>query len=88
VEPETDEVSLDEVNAYSTEDVSAAFKRQASKTMRRLLLDEGLRSDGRAPSDVRPIWSAAGILPKVRYSGATVANRNAKVWHGATETGR
>ena len=70
VEPEADEV--DDVNAYSTEDVSAAFKRQASKTMRRLLLDEGLRSDGRAPGDIRPIWSAAGLLPKVRVSAVCV----------------
>jgi hypothetical protein len=64
VEPEADD-EVDDVNAYSMEDVSAAFKRQASKTMRRLLLDEGLRSDGRAPGDIRPIWSAAGLLPKV-----------------------
>ena len=31
--------------------------------MRRLLLDEGFRADGRSKTEVRPIRSRAGLLP-------------------------
>lgn len=36
--------------------------------MRRLVLEEGFRADGRAVSDVRPIWSRAQVLPRTHGS--------------------
>ena len=36
--------------------------------MRRLVLEEGFRADGRSISDVRPIWSRAGLLPRTHGS--------------------
>ena len=35
---------------------------------RRLVLEEGYRVDGRGVTDVRPIWSRAGCLPRVHES--------------------
>lgn len=40
----------------------------ASKATRRLVLEEGYRVDGRGVTDVRPIWSRAGCLPRVHGS--------------------
>jgi polyribonucleotide nucleotidyltransferase len=37
--------------------------------MRRLILDKGLRADGRATDEIRPIWSRIGILPRAHGSG-------------------
>ena len=36
--------------------------------MRRLVLEEGFRADGRSIGDVRPIWSRAGLLPRTHGS--------------------
>ncbi|KAL0019747.1 hypothetical protein WJX77_011122 [Trebouxia sp. C0004] len=48
--------------------VSRALKEVASHTTRRLVLEEGYRVDGRGVTDVRPIWSRAGCLPRVHGS--------------------
>ena len=40
----------------------------ASQATRRLVLEEGYRVDGRGVTDVRPIWSRAGCLPRVHGS--------------------
>ena len=36
--------------------------------MRRLVLEEGFRADGRGVGDVRPIWSRAAVLPRTHGS--------------------
>ena len=38
-------------------------------SMRRCILDEGKRLDGRKTDEIRPIWSEVGILPRVHGSG-------------------
>lgn len=45
-----------------------AMQEVASKATRRLVLEEGYRVDGRGVTDVRPIWSRAGCLPRVHGS--------------------
>ena len=32
--------------------------------MRQAVIQDGIRADGRGPSEVRPIWSRAGVLPR------------------------
>lgn len=39
------------------------------QVVRRMILDEGIRSDGRDMTTVRPIFSEAGLLPRVHGSG-------------------
>lgn len=53
---------------YSPGDVKQAFKSVMSEEMRRLVVEEGLRSDGRGPRDIRPITSSCGLLPRVHGS--------------------
>ena len=38
------------------------------EVMRRKIIDHGVRPDGRALTQVRPIWCEAGILPRTHGS--------------------
>ena len=55
---------------HHTQLTSALLDMQAveSSVMRRLLLDEGFRADGRSRTEVRPIRSRAGVLPSTHGS--------------------
>ncbi|CAI5971893.1 unnamed protein product, partial [Closterium sp. NIES-64] len=54
--------------AYDPVDVKKQLKELTSRIMRRIIVTEGRRSDGRGTSDVRPIESACGVLPRVHGS--------------------
>ncbi len=43
--------------------VSLAFDKVEKEEMRRLILEEGIRADGRSPKDIRPISCEVGVLP-------------------------
>lgn len=47
---------------------NAAFKKVTSASMRSAVLDSGVRSDGRAAGEVRPIAARAGLLPRAHGS--------------------
>ena len=47
---------------------NAAFKKVTSASMRSAVLDSGVRSDGRAVDQVRPIAARAGLLPRTHGS--------------------
>ncbi|KAG0575011.1 hypothetical protein KC19_VG310800 [Ceratodon purpureus] len=49
-------------------DVKRVFKEACSNTLRRLIVKTGVRSDGRAVTDVRPIQSICGLLPRTHGS--------------------
>ena len=53
---------------YSPADVAAALKQISSKRMRRMIVEENLRSDGRTSTTIRPIESVLGILPRTHGS--------------------
>ncbi len=40
--------------------------------VRRMILDEGVRTDGRRPAEIRPLSAQVGILPRVHGSGLFV----------------
>ncbi|MBX5476019.1 MAG: polyribonucleotide nucleotidyltransferase [Clostridia bacterium] len=50
-------------------DIDAVLDETEKKVMRRLIVDEGIRVDGRGPKDIRPIWCEVGILPRTHGSG-------------------
>ena len=54
-------------------DVSAAFEKLKKETIRRIMLDEGIRLDGRAMDEVRPIWTEIDYLPSAH--GSAIFNR-------------
>ena len=45
-----------------------AFRSAEQHELRRMVLEEDLRSDGRTPADIRPIWIEAGAMPTAHGS--------------------
>lgn len=53
---------------YSESDISTAFKLICSKRMRRMIVKENLRTDGRNSTTIRPIDIVQSILPRTHGS--------------------
>ncbi len=49
--------------------VATVFDKLLEKVLRRKILDEGKRPDGRAPTEIRPISSEVGLIPRTHGSG-------------------
>ncbi len=49
--------------------IKTAFKAETEKTIRRHILDEQLRSDGRSVDQLRPLSAEVGLLPRTHGSG-------------------
>ncbi len=49
--------------------LKAALRSLMKKTVRKRVLENNVRLDGRAIDEVRPIWTQIGILPRVHGSG-------------------
>ncbi len=49
--------------------INAAIKKWTKKLVRQRILEENVRLDGRAPDEVRPIWTQVGVIPRVHGSG-------------------
>ncbi len=77
VERQTRENALDkEVFAHFAEifegkerEIGDVLYSMKKKKVRRKILDEGVRPDGRALEEIRPIWCEVGILPRVHGTG-------------------
>lgn len=48
--------------------VSEEFKSLEKKVMRKMILEEGTRADGRKSNEVRPIWCEVGVIPRAHGS--------------------
>ena len=46
----------------------SAFEEIVRRELRRLVLEEGKRADGRGPRDLRPIWIEVDVLPRAHGS--------------------
>jgi len=67
----------DPVRAIATEDsqaVGKAFKSLTKKLMRRQIIEDGVRVDGRKLDEVRPVSCQVGLLPR-RVHGSALFNR-------------
>ncbi len=49
-------------------DISAAFESVLKGAVRRAILSEGIRPDGRGLDEIRPIWCEVGVLPRTHGS--------------------
>lgn len=49
-------------------ELKLAFEDFEKQTMRAMILDEGIRLDGRTPSEIRPITCEIGVLPRAHGS--------------------
>ena len=58
-----------DTNSPSEKDVKSAFSEAEHKIVRERILSMGKRPDGRAPTEIRPIWCEADISPRAHGSG-------------------
>lgn len=49
--------------------ISNLLDQITKELVRKMVLDEGIRPDGRKPDEIRPIWCEVGVLPRVHGSG-------------------
>ncbi|NLI61001.1 MAG: polyribonucleotide nucleotidyltransferase [Clostridiales bacterium] len=79
-EKQTREASLEKVEIETQEFFSEVFPEQEKEinsvletikkeVVRSMILNEGIRPDGRGPSDIRPITCEVGMLPRTHGSG-------------------
>jgi polyribonucleotide nucleotidyltransferase len=54
---------------YSPQEISAAFDSGLKEAVRFLILEKGIRPDGRSVTDIRPITCEVGRLPRTHGSG-------------------
>jgi len=79
IDKQARETALDALKADVTEqltakfgekaaDIPAAFEKSLKKAVRRAILEEGIRPDGRKTDEIRPIWTQVGVLPRAHGS--------------------
>ena len=66
-------------------ELKGAFGKAEQRELRRMVLEENLRSDGRSPEDIRPIWIEVGPLPTAH--GSAVFTRGETQVLGVTTLG-
>ena len=54
---------------YSSDAISNGFKSVVKSEVRRRILEQGIRPDGRGLDEIRPITSETGVLPRTHGSG-------------------
>ncbi len=55
--------------ALATKQLKAAFRSLSKNVVRRRIVEDGFRIDGRGIADLRPLSSEVGVLPRVHGSG-------------------
>ena len=71
-----------EVHKFKKNDVKAAFKKVQSDLMRKMILDENKRSDGRTCDQVRAIDIEMSLLPRT-HGSALFTRGETKLWLSA-----
>jgi len=68
--------------------LKAAFDKAEQAEMRRLVLDENLRTDSRRPDEIRPIWIETGVLPMAHGSAVFTRGETQVLASATLGTGR
>lgn len=68
VEKETKE-HFAEIYPDNAKDIDAVLYSITKEQVRSLILDDGIRPDNRKATEIRPIWSETGILPRTHGTG-------------------
>jgi polyribonucleotide nucleotidyltransferase len=62
------ETTLGEAFEERSQEFSAAWKALQKKVMRRRVIEQGVRLDGRSPKDLRPLSAEVGLVPRAHGS--------------------
>jgi len=68
--------------------LKAAFDKAEQAELRRLVIEENLRTDGRRPDQIRPIWIETGVLPKAHGSAVFTRGETQVLGVATLGTGR
>ncbi len=68
--------------------LKAAFDKAEQAEMRRLVLEENQRTDGRRPDEIRPIWIETGVLPMAHGSAVFTRGETQVLATATLGTGR
>lgn len=68
VEKETKE-HFEEIFPEGAKEVSEVLYNIKKENVRAMILDDGIRPDNRKLTEIRPLWSEAGLLPRAHGSG-------------------
>jgi polyribonucleotide nucleotidyltransferase len=71
-----------------TEELKSAFRKVEQAEMRRMVIEERIRSDGRGPADVRDIWIETGVLPMAHGSAIFTRGETQVLGTATLGTGR
>ncbi|CAG1014886.1 polyribonucleotide nucleotidyltransferase [Anaerolineae bacterium] len=63
------EAARDAADGFTPQQIMAGFEDVVSEEVRRRILYEGVRPDGRGLKDIRPLSAEVGVLPRVHGSG-------------------
>ena len=74
--------------AELTEQVKDAFRKAEAQEMRRMVLEDNVRSDGRKSDQVRPIWIETGVLPRAHGSAVFTRGETQVLGVATLGTGR
>ena len=69
-------------------ELKGAFGKAQQKELRRLVIEENLRSDGREPQTIRPIWIETGVLPMAHGSAVFTRGETQVLGVATLGTGR
>jgi polyribonucleotide nucleotidyltransferase len=58
-----------EAAAYSPQAIMASYEDVVAEEVRRRILEEGIRPDGRTTTEIRPLHAETNLLPRVHGSG-------------------
>jgi polyribonucleotide nucleotidyltransferase len=78
----------EEHSAEQVQEIKNAFRAAEAAESRRLVLQEDLRSDGRSPSQIRPIWIETGVLPRAHGSAVFTRGETQVLGVATLGTGR
>jgi polyribonucleotide nucleotidyltransferase len=62
-------LTTDETDPAEVKAVGKAFRSLVKSMMRRRVVEEGIRLDGRGPRDIRPLSAEVGLIPRAHGSG-------------------
>ena len=68
--------------------LKGAFGKAEAAEMRRMVVEENLRTDGRDPKTVRPIWIETGVLPRAHGSAVFTRGETQVLGVATLGTGR
>ncbi len=74
--------------AELTSQIKSAFRKAEAAEMRRMVLEENKRSDGRRSDEIRPIWIETGVLPRAHGSAVFTRGETQVLGVATLGTGR